>query len=257
MCYVNPVPCKNDPDNSKFGGSPVPSRFHATQTICLVRELAKYEVMRLRADPTGATKYRRKELPLVLSPAGRSWSKAELSKFFDGLIRLVCTEERAKQLSVHSFRVWLACALLAAGATPEQIMLMVRWSSEAARKLYARLAITTQCSLQAGAVNANFDTIRAHTLLDASAPPDASADVQAAAEALREATALLDAVTVESGARVASSTDLRRTCPIDDDAVFGMLEESCGALEGLAARADAAFTDTGAAEPESGSDDEP
>ena len=26
MCYINPVPCKNDPDNSKFGGSPVPSR---------------------------------------------------------------------------------------------------------------------------------------------------------------------------------------------------------------------------------------
>ena len=43
--------------------------------------------------------------------------------------------KRAAQLSVHSFRVWLACALLAAGATPEQIMLLLRWSSEAARKL--------------------------------------------------------------------------------------------------------------------------
>jgi hypothetical protein len=257
MCYVNPVPCKNDPDNSKFGGSPVPSRFHATQPICLVRELAKYEVMRMRADPVGASKTRRKELPLVLSPAGRSWSKAELSKFFDGLIRMVCSEERAKQLSVHSFRVWLACALLAAGATPEQIMLMVRWSSEAARKLYARLAMTTQCSLQAGAVNANFDSIRAHTLLDASAPTGASADVQAAAEALREATGLLDAITVETGARVASSADLRRTCSIDDDAVFSMLEESSGTLEGLAASADAALTDAGAAALDSGSDDEP
>jgi len=257
MCYVNPVPCKNDPDNSKFGGSPVPSRFHATQPICLVRELAKYEIMRMRADPVGASKTRRKELPLVLSPAGRSWSKAELSKFFDGLIRMVCSEERAKQLSVHSFRVWLACALLAAGATPEQIMLMVRWSSEAARKLYARLAMSTQCSLQAGAVNANFDSIRAHTLIDASAPTGASADVQAAAEALREATGLLDSITVETGARVASSAELRRTCSIDDDAVFSMLEESSGTLEGLAASADAALTDAGAAALDSGSDDEP
>jgi hypothetical protein len=118
MCYVNPVPCKNDPDNSKFGGSPVPSRFHATQPICLVRELAKYEIMRMRANPVGASQTRRKDLPLVLSPAGRSWSKAELSKFFDGLIRLVCSEERAKQLSVHSFRVWLACALLPSRSAP-------------------------------------------------------------------------------------------------------------------------------------------
>ena len=257
MSFVNPVPCKNDPDNSKFGGSPVPSRYHATQPICLVRELAKYEIMRMRADPVGSAKTRRKELPLVLSPAGRSWSKGELSKFFDGLIRLVCSEERARQLSIHSFRVWLACALLAAGATPEQIMLMVRWSSEAARKLYARLAMSTQCSLQAGALHASFDSIRAHTLLESSKATGVSADVQAAAEALRLATGLLDTVTDESGARVATAAELRRTCSIDEDAVFSMLEEASGALEGLAVSADAAFTDASAPAPDSDSDDGP
>ena len=169
---------------------------------------------------------RRKDLPLVLSPTGRSWSKAELSKFFDGLIRLVCSEERAKQLSVHSFRVWLACALLAAGATPEQIMLMVRWSSEAARKLYARLAMTTQCSLHTGALHASFDSIRAHTLLDAASATGASSDVDAAAEALRVAVGLLGTVTDASGARVASAAELRRTCAIDEDDVLSMLEAS-------------------------------
>ena len=254
MSYVNPVPCKNDPDNSKFGSSPVPSRYHATQPICLVRELAKYEIMRMRANP-GAAGTRRKEQPLVLSPAGRSWCKAELSKFFDGLIRLVCSAERAKQLSVHSFRVWLACALLAAGATPEQIMLMVRWSSEAARKLYARLAMATQCSLQAGALHASFDSIRAHTLLDASAAASISADSLAAAEALREATELLGRITTGATTQIASTADLRRTCAIDDDRVFSMLEESSGALEGLAAKADAAFAEADAQEMES-SDDE-
>ena len=256
MGYVNPVPCKNDPDNSKFGGSPVPSRYHATQPtcICLVRELAKYEIMRMRTDPIAAST-RRKEQPLVLSPAGRSWSKAELSKFFDGLVRLVCSEERAKQLSVHSFRVWLACALLAAGATPEQIMLMVRWSSEAARKLYARLAVTTQCSLQAGALDASFDSIRAHTLLDASTAASISADELAAAEALREATELIGKVTVGANTRVASTSDLRRTCAIDDDGVFSMLEEASGALEGLAAKADAALSEADAQEPESSGDE--
>ena len=257
MGYVNPVPCKNDPDNSKFGGSPVPSRYHATQPICLVRELAKYEIMRMRADPTGTAAARRKDQPLVLSPAGRSWAKAELSKFFDGLLRHVCSEERAKQLSIHSFRVWLACALLAAGATPEQIMLMVRWSSEAARKLYARLAMTTQCSLQTSALHASFDSIRAHTLLDASSATGVSSDVVAAAEALRVAVGLLNTVTDASGARVATAAELRRTCAIDEDDVFSMLEASSDTLEGLAARADADLTDTGAPAPESESEDEP
>ena len=257
LCYINPVPCKNDPDNSKFGSSPVPSRYHATQPICLVRELAKYEIMRMRADPSGMAAARRKDLPLVLSPTGRSWSKAELSKFFDGLIRLVCSEERAKQLSVHSFRVWLACALLAAGATPEQIMLMVRWSSEAARKLYARLAMTTQCSLHTGALHASFDSIRAHTLLDAASATGASSDVDAAAEALRVAVGLLGTVTDASGARVASAAELRRTCAIDEDDVISMLEASSDALEGLAARADATLTDAGAPAPDSESEDEP
>lgn len=136
-------------------------------------------------------------------------------------------------------------------------MLMVRWSSEAARKLYARLAMTTQCSLHTGALHASFDSIRAHTLLDAASATGASGDVNAAAEALRVAVGLLDTVTDASRARVASAAELRRTCAIDEDDVLSMLEASGDALEGLAARADAALMDTGAPAPDSESEDEP
>ena len=51
--------------------------------------------------------------------------------------------------------------------------------------------------------------------------------------------------------------ELRRTCAIDEDDVFSMLEASSDTLEGLAARADADLTDTGAPAPESESEDEP
>jgi hypothetical protein len=134
---------------------------------------------------------------------------------------------------------------------------MVRWSSEAARKLYARLAMTTQCSLHTSALHASFDSIRAHTLLDASSATSASSDVVAAAEALRVAVGFLDTVTNASGARVASAAELRRTCAIDEDDVLSMLEASSDALEGLAARADADLTDTSAPAPDSESEDEP
>ena len=126
-----------------------------------------------------------------------------------------------------------------------------------ARKLYARLAMTTQCSLQAGAVDASFDSIRAHTLLDASAAAAVSHEARTAAEAIQTATALIDAVTVGSGAHVAATKDLRRTCAIDDDDVYGIIEEASHALEGLAVSADTSFTDTGATEPQVESDDEP
>eukprot|EP00965_Chrysotila_dentata_P122465 4047477-Pleurochrysis_carterae.AAC.1 len=60
--------------------------------------------------------------PLILGPSGAMWTKRKLDEFFKSAIALVTTPARASALSVHSFRSYLACALLAAGATPEQIM---------------------------------------------------------------------------------------------------------------------------------------
>ncbi|KAL3928931.1 MAG: hypothetical protein SGPRY_002180, partial [Prymnesium sp.] len=134
VLYVTPCPCKNDPTGTKYGNGPVPSAYHPTRPINLEREAARYEIMR-HVPPA-----ERKQARLVLGPGGKSWAKAAgLDAFFKELIVHVAAPERARQLSMHSFRVWLACSLLAAGATPEQIMLLLRWSSDSARKLYARL----------------------------------------------------------------------------------------------------------------------
>ena len=71
---------------------------------------------------------------------------------------LFATEARAQRLSIHSFRVWLACALLANGCTPEQIMQLLRWSSDAARRLYARLQEGVQASQLDAAAEASFES---------------------------------------------------------------------------------------------------
>ena len=39
--------------------------------------------------------------------------------------------------SDHSFRIYLACALYAAGCPPERIMAILRWKSEEALLIYA------------------------------------------------------------------------------------------------------------------------
>ena len=145
IVYVIPCPCKNDAKGDKYGNSPVPSAWHPTRPICFAREIIRYEIMRRVAAGD------RQQEPLVLGPAGVSWTKKQVDDFFKRLLAHVVSKDRARQLSIHSFRVWLACALLAAGATPEQIMLLLRWSSDAARKLYARLGERTQTSLLSAA----------------------------------------------------------------------------------------------------------
>ena len=134
-------------------------------------------------------------------------------------------------------------------------MLMVRWSSEAARKLYARLAESTQCSLQSAAADASFDSIRAHTLVEAATSSVTDTAIAESAAALQAAANLVDAVTVRN-AGVASSADLKRVCAIDDDDTFAAVMAASDALEGLAAKADSAFIDSTAHEPESDSEDD-
>ena len=161
MVYITPCPCKNDMTGLKYANQPVPAAWHAARPINFAREIVRYEIM--RGVPQGDTQRRRSE-PVVLGPTGHSWTKTALDGFFKALVALVVSPDRAKQLSIHSFRVWLVCALLTAGATPELIMLMLRWSSDAARRLYARVGDSAQVTLYEAAADAAIDSIRSHTL---------------------------------------------------------------------------------------------
>eukprot|EP00966_Prymnesium_polylepis_P286841 6625522-Prymnesium_polylepis.1 len=144
MVYVIPCPCKNDPTGTRFGNAPVPSRYHPTRPINLAREMLRYEVLR------NTEALDRAREPMILGPGGQMWTKPQLDKFFKARFAYVVSKERLAQITVHLFRVYLACALLAAGATPEQVMQLLRWSSDAARRLYARIAAD--------------DAVRAHRL---------------------------------------------------------------------------------------------
>lgn len=250
MSYTTTVPCKNDPENKKFGATPIPSRYDRHRRINFCREIARYEVMRMQM--AGVERWElmaRKLAPLVLSPAGISFSKTGLDALFKALIRCVplMTEERARQLSVHSFRVWLACALLAAGATPDQILMLVRWSSEAAKALYARLADTTAAALLDASQDAAFTSIRSHTLLQTlpALPTAATATAEQLAarpahDKVAECERLLSSVTI-GGAATATAAQLHARASIDDDAVYAAIRQSSDVLEARAAQADASL----------------
>ncbi|KAL1529059.1 hypothetical protein AB1Y20_000022 [Prymnesium parvum] len=174
------------------------------------------------------------------NPSGGCWTKASLDVFFKALVRTVATEERARQLSMHSFRVWLACSLLAARATPEQIMLLLRWSSDEARRLYARMGDQQQVNLLDAAAECPLDTVRAHTLYAAAsayagAPPEAASPAQQAAAAVEQAQTLLQAAQDVTGP-LPKACDL--PAPIDDDDAIRRVHVDIDSLHAAARRAD-------------------
>lgn len=178
----------------------------------------------------------------MLSPSGQMWRKKELDGFFKQLFSTVVEPARLARISVHSFRVYLACALLASGATPEQIMQLLRWSSDSARKLYARLGEQTQVGLLESAGDAHLDSVRSHTLLEA-APAvepltrDEASERQAGA-AVREGEALLERA-LETNRVLPTAAELRRAAVVDDDDVFVAIRDNYDALRSAAARHDA------------------
>ena len=72
--------------------------------------------------------------------------------------------------SMLSFRIYLACALLAIGATPETIKLMVRWASNEALQIYARINLNVDAALRASATSAQIHSVRSSTMAAAAAP---------------------------------------------------------------------------------------
>ena len=84
---------------------------------------------------------------------------------------------------MHSWRIYLACALLASGASQPQILSMLRWRSDEALRLYARLNDSTYATWLDEAADATIDSIRTSNV----APLAEAAAAQQHREWLRKA----------------------------------------------------------------------
>ena len=99
----------------------------------------------------------------------------------------------------------------------------LRWSSEAARKLYARIGESVHASKLDAAADAVIGTVRSHTLLETATvtvPTAAEAAEREAGERVRAQEALL-ARAVTHGGSLATAVELARAgVTIDDDAQY-------------------------------------
>ena len=229
---LRPPPSKSDQFSLHWGASTIYLPFDPAAPICAARELAREEVR--RAVP--AADRRRK--PLFVNATGGPWRHSELNTVFHHLLARVVGPDRARFFSMHSWRIYLACALLAAGASAGTIQGMLRWRSDDALKIYARIndakyadwlslaAVATVSSVRTTTTSALAERLRA-------APPAPEAGDRLAAfqtywlQQVREAPA--------PGADLLAGLS---AIEIDDSRRVAALEGASSALLAAATRAD-------------------
>jgi hypothetical protein len=104
-----------------------------------VNAAAWFRQIELRWPATGE---QRKTLPLFPDEDGRPFSDAAFAALIMAVLREILGETRARLMSPHSWRVWLASSLRMCGASDARIQALGRWLNPASVKLYARM--TTQ-----------------------------------------------------------------------------------------------------------------
>lgn len=126
---------KNDPFGTYFAATPSFLAYREGDARCACRALVRLE---LAAAVTGATRGR---TPLFGPSVGEEFTHHQL----DQALKLLLTEGAGvaeadlQDYSVHSFRIFVACALLAAKAPRWLIKRMLRWRGDESLEVYARL----------------------------------------------------------------------------------------------------------------------
>jgi hypothetical protein len=154
-CLIIPPPSKCDQFGIAWGNAPIYLAWHAGRPICAARELQALEL----AWPVHGKA--REEAPLFVDDAKRPLTRAWLA---DAVKQLMldtgASKERVAALSLHSFRRYLACALLARLVPEAQICALLRWRSTKSLAAYAALNASAYAGLVDDAANASIDSIR-------------------------------------------------------------------------------------------------
>lgn len=162
---VKPPPSKADPFSLVWGSRPIyiPVRLRDPLNAAVaVRDL-------FLKFPVAPDKF--KETPLLqrddTKPFGCSFVDATLRQ----LLLLQMDMDDASAYTPHSFRVYLATTLRAAGASDTQIQALCRWQSLESLRLYALIDSTHYADLLDKAARTTHTALRSHNIPDIPLPP--------------------------------------------------------------------------------------
>jgi hypothetical protein len=216
------APSKADQHGLVWGQAPIYLPWHAGAPICAARALAALE---LAWELQGEA---RRAAPLFVSgDAKRAVTHSQADATLERMLRAIGVQDAERATySMHSWRIYLACALLAKGASHDTIMSMLRWRTDEALRIYARLNDFEYGTWLDVAASASISSVRSANL-----PPVTGSAAELAA---REQAAWL---------AEAAGADTRGVAPgdrpiVDCDDVIGAMADGVRMLERLAINAD-------------------
>ena len=245
---IRPPPSKADPFGFEWSGAPIYIPYVPESSLCAfsaVREIERRDACHGEA----------RRLTALFTDNGRS---PLVGSDMDSLLKLlldwlvfagILTAARIALLTWHSFRVWLACALLAENKAPALIQMILRWRSERSLAAYARLNRHRYAALLVDAAGATVSSLRARHLVD-QMPVCDYADLMRNGNAVtRETEAAWDAALLDLDNQLDRLPD-----PLDDDMAPAEAAPAAATDDTVRAAAapttaDTAVDDAGAAAP--------
>ena len=115
----------------------------------------------------------RRQHALFIDGSGRPLGQEALRAEFKARLHTAgFPAEEVARVSLHSFRVYLACCLLELKRSHDEIKALLRWKSDEAIRIYGRLNASTYADLLTGVGTASVDSMRSHNLAQATTPAD-------------------------------------------------------------------------------------
>jgi hypothetical protein len=152
-------PCsKADQFGIEWGPSPIWLRYSDAERVNAARELAALE---LKYPVSGDA---RRSTPLFVDGRHQAISSAQLRARFRATLLAKFSLDEVNRVTLHSFRVYLACALLALERSHAQIQALLRWKTDEALRIYARLSAKAYADLLDGVEDVGLDQVRTQNL---------------------------------------------------------------------------------------------
>ena len=162
-----PPTSKADQFGLEWGPNPIYLRYDPGEEVNAARELRDLE---LRYPLEGDA---RRAHALFIDGSARPLRQDALREAFKArLLTAGFAPAEVEQVSLHSFRVYLACCLLELKRSHDEIKALLRWKSDEAIRVYARLNADSYANLLTGVGTANVDSMRSHNLAQATTPAE-------------------------------------------------------------------------------------
>ena len=153
-----PPPSKADPYGEVWGALPIYLHHSPTDPDAAFGHLATLELT------VPAVGQQRRMVPLISADNKRPLATGQLDSMLQLILRRLIGKVNASKYSWHSARIYLACSLLAAGASHAQIQALCRWQTEDSLRVYARLNPSSYDKLLSRAASAQVESVSVGSL---------------------------------------------------------------------------------------------